>query len=219
MEKRLPLSYRMSMVKYTNNVLNKKNFFSVFSVYFVLFFDFSGIDKNSFYSIILKLRKNQLLGKFVQVKRFLTKTLSFVPSMGGKDFVQLKVNELLLSNDTGFIGLLVLDREAFFSKVNTIFSFYDFCYLHKFVNPFGKKFVLESSALGLDFFFKPLFVKLSNFLICPRVFDKFIHVFYVYGDFSVKVSQIRKLIVFPRLFFFFFISFFKCFLLFRLIRK
>lgn len=210
MGKRLPLSYKSNIVKYTNNVLNKKNFFSAFSEYFVLFFDLSGMEKNSFYSIILKLRKNHLLGEFVQIRRFLTKTLSFVPSMSEEVFVQLRMNELLLSSDTGFIGLLILDRASFFSKIHTVFSFYTFCFLQRFVNPFGKKFVLDS-ILGLDFFFKPLFVKLSNLLICPKFFGNFINIFYSFGDFNSKFLQINKLITLPKLFYLFFAFFFRFF--------
>lgn len=198
------------MIEYTDNVLNKKNFFSIFSNYFVLFFDLSGMDKNSFYSLQKKLKKDQIFGGFVQVKRFLTKTLNFVPSMSSEIFVQLNLNKLLLANDIGFVGLLILDRGSFFSKINTIFSFYTFCFLQKFVNPFGKKFVLDSN-LGLDFFFKPLFIKLSSFLICPAVFYKFICMFYVYENFGLKFLQIKKLMMLPRLFFFFFTFFFKFF--------
>jgi hypothetical protein len=123
MGKRVPLGYRTNIVRYMNNILNKKNFFSAFSEYFVLFFDFSGMEKNSFYSFVLKLRKNHLLGEFVQIKRFLAKTLSFVPSLGEETFVRFRMNELLLSNDTGFIGLVILDKESFFRSYIPFFLF------------------------------------------------------------------------------------------------
>lgn len=210
MKKRLSLSYRTNVVKYADNILNKKNFFSIFFDYFVLFFDFSGMDKNSFYSMIVKLRKNRLLGEFVQVRRFLSKSLSFVPSTSGVRFVQSKMNELLLANDVGFVGLLVLDKETTFSKLENIFSFYTFCFSQKFVNPFGKKFMLDLN-LGLDFFFKPLFIKLSNFLICPKFFNDFVRIFYKLDGFSSKLLQVKNFVVIPRLLFVFFTFFFRYF--------
>jgi hypothetical protein len=211
MKKRFPLNYRTNMISYTNDVLNKKNFFSAFAEYFVLFFDFSGVDKNSFYSMELRLKKNRLLGNFVRIKRFLTKTLSFLPSKSRDDFVMLRVNDLLLSNDVGFIGLLLVNQEDFFLKLSTIFFFCEFCFLQKFTNPFGKNY-LANSTLELDFFFKPLFVKLSNFLICPKFFGYFIWTFRTLGGFGLKLLQISKLLIVSRLFYFFFNFFFRGFL-------
>lgn len=210
MKKRFPLNYRANVISYTNDVLNKKNFFSVFAEYFVLFFDFSGVDKNSFYSMELRLKKNRFLGNVVRIKRFLTKTLSFLPSKSGEDFVTLRLNELLLSNDRGFVGLLLVSREAFYANLNTIFCFFEFCFLQKFINPFGKNYLIDST-LGLNFFFKPLFIKLSNFLICPKFFQYFILAFRKFGDFSLKALQVGKLALVVKLFFFF-IYFFRSFL-------
>lgn len=218
MKKRFPLNYRANVINYTNDVLNKKNFFSAFAEYFVLFFDFSGVDKNAFYSMELRLKKNRLLGNFVRIRRFLTKTLSFLPSKSREDFVMLRVNDLLLSNDMGFIGLLLVRQEDFFLRLDIIFFFCEFCLLQKFTNPSRKNY-LANSPIELDFFFKPLFVKLSNFLICPKFFGYFIWTFRTWGGFALKLHQINKLLVVNRLFYFFFKFFFQGFLQLPHLRK
>jgi hypothetical protein len=213
------LNYKFNVIKVTNSLINKKNFFIESNNYFIMFFDFAGIDKAFYLRIKDSFQSTDILRSTFTFKKFLMRSIVIFDSSSSslsETRTSLIVNKFLNANELGFLGLLSVNRYLFSKKLIFILSFFEMCFLKKFVNPSGKKYLL-GIRYDLNFFLKPLALKLNNMLICPKFFFFFLsslkkNLRIQYFEEMSSISLIILIKVFLNFFFVFFQLYYLIFL-------